>query len=247
MFKPNDIEKFLFLDIETAPGMAQFQDLDPEMQKCWEKKARQYYKVEPEVEFDVESAYFEKAGLFAEFNRVVCVSTGYILWTEGKPVGYTQSFCGTDEKAILSAINDLLNKPLLSDYCLCGHNIKEFDSPVLARRMLINDISPLPSSLNNYGKKPWQVPHIDTLELWKFGDFKNYTSLALLTHLFNIPSPKTNVDGSQVGKLYWQDKDYQGIAEYCEGDVQATMNLVLRLSGLTIVHDFVRKGITQMD
>ena len=206
------------------------------MQDFWEDKARQYYKAEDDPDFDTPSSYKEKAGLFAEFNRVVCVSTGYIRWSnDGKAVGRTKSFYGADEKAILSEIASLLSSSKLVGYTLCGHNIKGFDIPVLARRMLINQVLPLPKILQVYDKKPWEIPFKDTMELWRFGDFKNYTKLVLLAKLFDIPSPKMDMDGSHVGDLYWSGDNYEKIARYCEADVRATMNLVLRWSGMELL------------
>ncbi|MCS7292289.1 MAG: ribonuclease H-like domain-containing protein [Gloeomargarita sp. SKYBB_i_bin120] len=235
MFTRQQIEKFLFLDIETAPAKAEFAELDEEMQLFWEKKARQYYKVGPQAEFDVASAYVEKAAFFSEFNRVVCVAFGYIRWVDDQPLAHLQSFCEFDEKDVLLKTQQLLSQPRTQDYTLCGHNIKEFDCPVLARRMLIHGILPLPRQLNNYGKKPWEIPHVDTMELWRFGEMKNHTSLALLARLFNIPSPKADMDGSQMFQLYWRERNLPKIKEYCEGDVRATMNLVLRLSGMPLL------------
>ncbi|MEN9244654.1 MAG: ribonuclease H-like domain-containing protein [Gloeomargarita sp. DG02_5_bins_242] len=238
MFTHQQIEKLIFIDIETVSGLAEFSALEPEMQFFWEKKARQYYKAENDPNFDVNRSYSEKAGLFSEFNRVVCVSFGYIRFQGGQAQAKIKSIYSKDEKAILSETSELLKQNKPADYRLCGHNIKEFDCPTLARRMLINGISPLPPSLNNYGKKPWEVNHIDTMALWKFGDFKSYTSLALLCHLFNIPSPKTDVDGSQVTSLYWQqNSDLKAIAEYCQKDVQATMNLVLRFANMELLRE----------
>lgn len=236
MFTRREIEKFLFIDVETARNQAKFEDLDVDMQDFWGDKARQYYKAEDDPDFDTPYSYKEKAGLFAEFSRVVCVSTGYIRWSDdGKAVGRTRSFYGSDEKAILSEIASLLSSSKLVGYTLCGHNIKGFDIPVLARRMLINQVLPLPKILQVYDKKPWEIPFKDTMELWRFGDFKNYTKLVLLAKLFDIPSPKMDMDGSQVGDLYWSGDNYEKIARYCEADVRATMNLVLRWSGMELL------------
>lgn len=238
MFTHQQIEKLIFIDIETVSGSAEFSALEPEMQSFWEKKARQYYKAENDPDFDVNRSYSEKAGLFSEFNRVVCVSFGYIQFQEGQAQATIKSIYDHDEKAILLKAAELLKQNKLTNYRLCGHNINGFDCPTLARRMLINGIFPLPSSLNNYGKKPWEVNRIDTMELWRFGDFKSYTSLALLCHLFNIPSPKTEVDGSQVTSLYWQqNSNLKKIAEYCQKDVQATMNLVLCFANMELLRE----------
>jgi len=236
MFTRAEIEGLLFLDIETARNWDKFEELDADMQGFWEDKARQYYKAEGDPDFDIPYSYKEKAGLFAEFNRVVCVSIGYISWSDdSKAVGYIQSFYGNDEKKILSDTADLLRNPKTCRYTLCGHNIKGFGIPVLARRMLINQVLPLPKILQVYDKKTWEIPVKDTMELWRFGDFRNYTKLALLAKLFDIPSQKRDMDGSQVGDLYWSGGSYEKIASYCEADVRTTMNLVLRWSGMELL------------
>jgi uncharacterized protein YprB with RNaseH-like and TPR domain len=113
---------------------------------------------------------------------------------------------------------------------LCAHNGKEFDYPYLIRRILINGLE-VPSILNLSGKKPWEVNHIDTMELWKFGDYKHYTSLELLATVFGISSPKDDINGSDVGRVYWQENDLQRIVKYCQKDVVTIVNLLLRFKG----------------
>jgi uncharacterized protein YprB with RNaseH-like and TPR domain len=147
-----------------------------------------------------------------------------------------KSFYGDNEKEILTGFHSLLNKTLKENYMLCAHNGKEFDFPFLGRRTLINGLK-LPSQLDIAGKKPWEILHLDTMELWKFGDYKHYTSLELLAHVFNIPSPKQDLDGSMVAKTYYEDKDLERIKEYCQNDVLTIAQLLLRYKGEKIIED----------
>ncbi|MEC7782879.1 MAG: 3'-5' exonuclease [Bacteroidota bacterium] len=217
------LENILFLDIETVPQHEHFSDLDPELQQLYADKTEYQRK----DEFTAE-AFYDRAGIWAEFGKIVCISVGYFHNTEQGRSFRTTSFQG-DEKQQLLAFKKLLtehyNKP---QHILCAHNGKEFDFPFIARRMIINGIK-LPFKLDLFGKKPWEVPHLDTLELWKFGDFKHYTSLKLLTKILNIPSPKTDIDGSQVCEVFYKEKDIKRIIEYCERDVVAVAQIVLRL------------------
>jgi len=218
-----DITKILFLDIETVPQFSDFSKLDETKKHLWEKKAKTI------VSSDVEPAdVYSRAGIYAEFGKIVCISIGFISIENNERKLRLKSFFDDDEKKLLEDFNQLLNSHFNSDeYYLCGHNGKEFDYPYIARRMLINGIQ-LPKLLNIAGKKPWEIKHLDTLELWKFGDYKHYTSLELLTNIFNIPTPKDDIDGSQVGDVYYKDNDLKRIAIYCEKDVLATTSLFLR-------------------
>jgi DNA polymerase elongation subunit (family B) len=119
---------------------------------------------------------------------------------------------------------------------LCAHNGKEFDFPYLSRRMLVNSIT-LPSLLHLSGAKKWEVPHLDTMEMWKFGDYKHYTSLDLLLALFNIPSSKSEMDGSKVNGVYYQEKDLKKIATYCVSDVVAIAQLYLKMKNLPLIEE----------
>lgn len=186
----------------------------------WDKKAA-YLKKEEE---DSPASLFPRAGIYAEFGKVVCISFGMLIDGNFR----IKSFFGDDEKALLTDFANLLESKFSSkEFLLCAHNGKEFDFPYLSRRMLINGMS-LPEILDLAGKKPWEVPHLDTMELWKFGDFKNYTSLELLTAVFDIPTPKDDIDGSQVGEVYWQEKDLERIVKYCQKDVLSIAQLFLR-------------------
>lgn len=213
----------LFLDIETVPIWSDYDKVPERFKYLWDKKAQRLIKDDEE---DSRSIY-DRAGIYAEFGKIVCISVGAIK--DGKL--RIKSFADHDEKKLLMDFASLLNTRYNADYHqLCAHNGKEFDFPYICRRMVINGIK-LPSLLNIAGKKPWEIKHIDTMELWKFGDFKNYTSLELLTAVFDIPTPKDDIDGSEVGKVYWQDNDLDRIVTYCQKDVVSIVQLMLKYLG----------------
>lgn len=224
MLDDRNLNNILFLDIETVPGESSFDLLSEDMQMLWDKKSKSF-REETQSANDV----YQRAGIYAEFGKIVCISVGYITQnSNGENTIRTKSFAGDNERQLLNDFSSLLNKSYSSfDSTLCGHNIKEFDIPYIARRMLINAL-PLPKALDIAGKKPWEIKHLDTMELWKFGDYKAYTSLNLLTHIFDIPTPKDDIDGSQVAPVYYEDHDIKRIAIYCEKDVVATAQLFLR-------------------
>lgn len=223
------IEKVLFLDIETVPQYATYDELPDRLKEFWDHKSTRI-KV---TETDTPEILYERAGIYSEFGKIICISVGFIHNDKLR----IKSFAGHDEAQLLSEFAAMLenkfNKP---GTLLCAHNGKEFDFPYIARRMLIHGIR-LPFLLNNAGKKPWEVPYLDTMELWKFGDYKNYTSLALLTAIFNIPSPKDDIDGSQVGEYYWVRKELPRIVIYCQKDVVAIAQLLLRYKGMPLIED----------
>jgi hypothetical protein len=226
-------ENILFLDIETASQMQHYKNLDDRMKTLWSKKM--HWQMEKEDKTAEE--LFEKAGIWAEFGKIVCISAGYIINTGGNKTFRIKSFFGHNEKQLLENFAFLLTNHFNKErHHLCAHNGKEFDFPYIARRMLINGIK-LPKILSTSGKKPWEVKHIDTLELWKFGDYKHYTSLDLLTAIFNIPSPKTQIDGSMVNKIYWEENDLPKIAGYCQKDVIAICKLLMKLKQDSIIED----------
>lgn len=230
----DNLTKILFLDIETVPQKAVYDEIPEDLAHLWEEKFRTIQKRMPEKYDNSTSpseAFENSAGIYAEFGKIVCISVGYI-YLKGVEMHFrTKSFAGDDEALLLNDFASLLTKFCSTkDHTVCGHNIKEFDIPYICRRMLINGI-PLPEILNISGKKPWELLFIDTLELWKFGDYKNYTSLKLLTTIFGIPTPKDDIDGSQVAKVYYQDHDIKRIAVYCQKDVVATAQVYLRLQG----------------
>lgn len=223
-------DSLLFIDIETVSGTEDFEQLSPKLQDLWEKKSN-YFRKEDESAADV----YQRAGIYAEFGKIVCISTGMITYKEGGRKFVAKSFYGDDERLLLEEFADMLTRFCSKPYRnLCAHNGKEFDFPYIARRMLINGIA-LPDILDIAGKKPWEVQFIDTMELWKFGDYKHYTSLALLCEVFNIPTPKDDIDGSMVGEVYWKDGDLERIAIYCEKDILATAQLFLRYQGEDLI------------
>lgn len=218
-------EQIVFLDIETVPEVYDFKALDPYRQELWEQKTA-YKRGE-----DISAAEFYKnAGIWAEFGKIVCISLGYFTH-KGSGMNFRVTSLAGDEADLLMEFSRLLGTHFRQPkYLLCAHNGKEFDFPYIARRMLIKGL-PLPSKLNLFGKKPWEIPHLDTMELWKFGDFKHYTSLKLLAEVLGIPSPKEDMDGSMVRDVYYQDQDTERIIKYCELDVVTLAQVFLRLRG----------------
>ena len=218
------LENILFLDIETVPQHPHFSDLDETEKTLYADKTRYLRKNEYTPE-----DYYERAGIWAEFGKIVCISVGYFhSSTDGKRFR-TTSFFGDDEAQLLTEFKTLLETHFnRREHLLCAHNGKEFDFPYIARRMIINGIT-LPHKLNLFGKKPWEIPHIDTLDLWKFGDYKHYTSLKLLTKILGIPSPKDDIDGSQVRQVYYEENDIDRIVVYCEKDTVAVAQILLKL------------------
>jgi uncharacterized protein YprB with RNaseH-like and TPR domain len=229
MLKKINLEHILFLDIETVPLHENFEELDPIAKELWEQKT----KYQRRDEFSPE-AFYHQAGIWAEFGKIICISVGYFN-LKGKTRSFrVTSFQGT-EVSILNGFNVLLETHFNRPYhILCAHNGKEFDFPFIARRMIINGID-LPSKLNLFGKKPWEVPHLDTLELWKFGDYKSYTSLKLLAFVLGIPSPKDDIDGSEVRKVYYDENDIDRIVNYCEKDTVTVAQIILQLRNETIL------------
>jgi uncharacterized protein YprB with RNaseH-like and TPR domain len=233
MLENYNIENILFLDIETVPQYPSHDQLPPNYTALWEKKASQLTRIEKfSADGIVKSGeVYDRAGIYAEFGKIVCISTGVLrnntLWIK--------SFSGDEEKDLLSGFIDLLNKLIAKKITyLCAHNGKEFDYPYLIRRMLINGLE-VPAVLDLSGKKPWEVNHLDTMELWKFGDYKNYTSLELLATVFNIPTPKDDIKGEDVSRVYWQEHDLQRIVTYCQKDVVTIVNLFLRFKGKPVI------------
>lgn len=227
MLEKINLEKVLFLDIETVPQSYAYDELDETTAELFSLKTRfqqQDGKTPDEI-------YAERGGILSEFGKIVCISVGYVKETStGKEIRLN-SYYHDDEETLLKQFSKLLDNHYNGPYhLLCGHNGKEFDFPYIARRMLINGLK-LPNALDIAGKKPWEVQHLDTLELWKFGDYKHYTSLALLCHVFNIPTPKDDISGADVARVYYEDKDLERIKVYCEKDVEALIQLFLKMRG----------------
>jgi DNA polymerase elongation subunit (family B) len=230
--KQVQLENIIFLDIETVSAHRSFEDLNSDWQDLWKRKARNLLK-EQQTEADI----YDQASIYAEFGKVICIGVGLIRRGKDGTQFRVKSYYGDDERTVLQEFANLLNKSFNgATYLLCAHNGKEFDFPYLARRMMVQGIA-LPKLLDIQGKKPWEVPHLDTLELWKFGDRKSFTSLNLLAHLFEIPTPKDDIDGSMVGSVYWQDHDLDRIARYCCKDVLTLARVFLKFRGEKNISD----------
>lgn len=218
-----NLEHVLFLDIETVPETEHFDELDDEKQELWGHKS----KYQRKDEFTAEE-FYERAGIWAEFGKIICISVGYFNYKADIRTFRITSFYGDEAKLLKEFKNLLITHFSSAKHLLCGHNAKEFDFPYIARRMIIHGIE-LPYKLNLFGKKPWEIPHLDTMELWKFGDYKHFTSLKLLANILGIPSPKDDIDGSLVRQVYYEEKNLDRIIIYCEKDVITTAQVLLRL------------------
>lgn len=232
MLENIEIENILFLDIETVPEKPNFDALPLHTQNLWSKKIEFLCK-ENEGPKDL----YKRAGIYAEFGKIICISVGYLNKATGKAEFRIKSFCSHNEKELLNQFSELLNTHFnKKESTLCAHNGKEFDFPFIARRLLINGLK-IPKILSIAGKKPWEICLLDTMELWKFGDYKNYTSLNLLASVFNIPTPKDDIDGSQVWKVYWEEENLSRIITYCQKDVLTVAQLLLRFKGKELFKD----------
>ena len=219
------LENILFLDVETVPELENFKNLTPEKQILWAQKSQYQRKDEYTPE-----AFYPRAGIWAEFGKIICISVGHFVFEGLLRKFRITTFSGKEKKLLLefkSLLNQHFNGPR---HLLCAHNGKEFDFPFMARRMLIHKIQ-LPAKLNLCGKKPWEIPHLDTLELWKFGDYKHYTSLKLLTNVLGITSPKNDIDGSEIYTVFYKEKNLERIINYCQKDTLAVAQILLRLRG----------------
>ncbi|MFN7115612.1 MAG: 3'-5' exonuclease [Saprospiraceae bacterium] len=241
MLEQIDIANVLFLDIETVSNKMDYEELDDEMKELWYLKSRTVAKkpVDELTEDEVANLYYERAGIFAEFGKIVCISVGIVHRSkeDNRLRLRLKSFAGDDEYELLQEFCKLLNQYYFDPlkHFMCGHNIKEFDVPYICRRMIVHQMA-FPDLLNIAGKKPWETKHLlDTMELWKFGDNKNFTSMRLLAAVLGFPSPKDDMDGSQVGSVFWEEADVERIAHYCEKDVLATVQLFLRYKRMPIL------------
>jgi len=234
MLENYKIDHILFLDVETVPQVYDFKAVPERSKYLFNEKVKN--QVNEEV--TVEQLYRQRGGILAEFGKIICISVGYIQKLDDEYQLRLKSFYGDDEKKILEDFSALLNKSFKNEKedVLCAHNGKEFDFPYLCRRMLVNGIK-IPKILQIMGKKPWEINHIDTLEFWKFGDYKHYTSLELLTEIFGIPSPKDDIKGSDVARVYWEENDLKRIAKYCQKDVLALVQLFLRFKGESLLKE----------
>jgi 3'-5' exonuclease len=226
------VNNILFLDIETVPQFSSYHELPEDWKKLWDTKSVSLIKYH---EGQTNESLYPRAGIYAEFGKIICISCGVLQGNGRQRKIIIKSFAGDDEKLLLQQFLDMLNKWAAGEpKYLCAHNGKEFDFPYLCRRMIVNNL-PLPALLNISGKKPWEVNHFDTLELWKFGDFKSYTSLNLLAHTLGIQTPKDDIDGSMVWEVFWKEKNLQRIVTYCQKDVVTMAQILLRMNGEALI------------
>ncbi|MCB0496310.1 MAG: 3'-5' exonuclease [Cyclobacteriaceae bacterium] len=228
-------DKILVIDIETIRCASTYDELPKRLQEQWEKKAYTLNQF-GHTELTPDELFMERAGIYAEFGKVIVIAVGFFVYQEGEWHFRVRALANHDEKGLLEEFVALLEKFDQSTLFLCGHNGKEFDFPYLSRRMLVNGVT-LPAILDLSAKKPWEVNHIDTMELWKFGDRKSFTSLELLATIFDIPSSKSDIDGSEVSQVYYEENDLERIAEYCARDVVVTAQLLRKLKGESIIEE----------
>lgn len=229
----DEFRNILFIDIETVACSPSYDSLSERLKTQWARKAS-YFR-QRDNQLTDEELFHERAGIYAEFGKVIVIAIGKFSMNDaGERTLRTRSFANHDEGALLREFSGVLAKMDQAQVRFCAHNGKEFDYPYLSRRLLVQGI-PLPESLNLSGKKPWEIGHLDTLEMWKFGDYKHYTSLDLLATLFDIPTSKGDMDGSKVNEVYYREQDLKKIAEYCTSDVVVVSQLFLRLKGQPLV------------
>jgi predicted PolB exonuclease-like 3'-5' exonuclease len=226
------LNNILFLDIETVPQYSSYGELPEEWKTLWDLKAQYLLRNKEEETFET---VYPRAGIYAEFGKIICISCGFIsVGVSGKKF-ILKSFYGDDEKLILFQLSEMLGKwTAEGTKYLCAHNGREFDFPYLCRRLIINNL-PIPQILQLSGKKPWEVNHLDTMDLWKFGDYKSYTSLNLLAHTLGILTPKDDIDGSMVWEVYWKEKNIERIVTYCQKDVVTVAQIFLRMNGEPLI------------
>jgi predicted PolB exonuclease-like 3'-5' exonuclease len=231
MLRKEAIQNLLYFDVETAalyPTLETMYEENYRLYHLWMKREEYYKGAYPALaDLDSLSIYKQKAGLEPEFSRVVCVSFG--TFTEDGDQKYV-SFSGNDEKEILNKANKVFNNAMAKGWKLCGHNIKGFDVPCLGKRMIYNGINPS-GNLQIWDKKPWEVPYMDTSDIFAFGSWmhQKYLSLDLLTCSLGIDSPKDDMDGSKVNDVFWIDGDFEKIELYCEADVRAVMTVMEKI------------------
>lgn len=220
-----NFNNILFLDIETVSQVPTYNELDEDWKALWDSKAGMLLR---NKEGETPETVYGRAGIYAEFGKIICISCGCLQGAATERKLVIKSFGGEDEKLLLREFSEMLTKwSGDADKFLCAHNGKEFDYPYLCRRMIVNGVG-IPEALKISGKKPWDIRHLDTLEMWKFGDYKNFTSLKLLAKIFGIPSPKDDIDGSMVNDVYWKEKDLNRIIHYCQKDVVTLTQVLLR-------------------
>ena len=230
----------LFIDIETVSNFADFEQLDSRMQKLWIHKAS-FLKNDPSIS-DAEM-YFKRAGIYAEFGKIVAIGMGFFNWEDDVRTLKVKTIASTNELELLAEFKQVVEKKYRpQDLRLCAHNGKEFDYPYLCRRMLVNNIE-IPQSLNLQNRKPWEIPHLDTLEMWKFGDKKHYTSLELMAAIFGIPSSKSDISGEDVNSVFHLENDLERIQNYCTEDIIVLAQLYLKLQSEPLIDEELIKRI----
>ena len=225
-----NLYNLIFIDIETVPQVAAYSQLSDAMKELW---AIKHSTLRSENETP-EEGYLKRAGVYSEFAKVICISMGFLHWDKEKnrKMFRVKSVSGNDERKLLEDFLAVLGKSFADTerFHFCGHNIREFDIPFICRRLLINNFD-LPEMFDVAGKRPWEMPDVDTLQLWKFGDYKHYTSLKLLAEIFGIPTPKDDIEGKDVCRVYWQEEGLARIVEYCQKDVITVARVLLRFKG----------------
>ncbi len=230
------MNNILFLDIETVPLQPKIDELSENLQKYWCEKAEKLgYNSEETSDDDF---FRQRAGIYAEFGKIICISVGIVYKNnDNEDCLKIKSFANDDETVLLNEFKALVIYFMrTSSHRFCGHNIKEFDIPYIGRRMIINGIQ-LPPQLQLQNKKPWELPLLDTMSFWKFGDYKNYTSLKLLAEILGVSTPKDDIDGSMVADVYYNENNLQRIATYCQKDVVATVQVWLKLNGNKLIKE----------
>jgi len=219
------LKQLLFIDIETVPAAFRFSQLGKNQQNLWAEKVNRYQN----EQVNIEDLYSKKAGILAEFGQIICIAVGFITGNKPPYQMRIKAFASKNEKELLHSFIKMLNQSFqnVHQFYFCGHNIKEFDIPYICRRIVINGL-PMPNALNLSGLKPWEVNHIDTLELWKFGDRKHYTSLNLLASILDVPSPKDDIAGKDVARVFWEEDNLERIVTYCKKDVATVAQVMLR-------------------
>lgn len=225
-----NIFNLIFLDIETVPAFASHSELSEAMKNLWAIKHSQL-RIEGETP---EEGYLKRAGVYAEFAKIICITLGYFYYDKEVQLRQLRlkTFKGDNEGELLNEFMGIIKKGANDPerFRFCGHNIREFDIPFICRRALINNID-LPDMLDISGKRPWDTYDVDTMQLWKFGDYKHFTSLKLLAEILGIPTPKDDIDGKDVCRVYWVEKNLERIATYCQKDVATVARLLLRFKG----------------
>jgi 3'-5' exonuclease len=226
------LNNILFLDIETVPQYVSYDNVPDDWKKLWAKKADLIIK---DKQVETYESIYSRAGIYSEFGKIICISCGIISGAGSAKKLVLKSFFDHHEKVLLKDFCEMLNKwTLEGNKYLCAHNGKEFDFPYMCRRLIINQLT-IPNILNLSGKRPWEIPHLDTMELWKFGDYKNFTSLNLLAQVLGVPTPKDDMDGSMVHDVYWRENDMPRIVNYCQKDVITVAQIFLRLNNEQLI------------